>query len=217
MTGMFKVAAIVGLATAWACSEPTSCASDGSQCLPPAHVVGSPLAAPVAIVGQPAAKAAAASGRRPARLVGSPHMAADDPRAVLPSRVAMPPLDTMAARGRPPTVPEGQADAAPDARIPLFRLLLAEALPAIKAHDAQALAKSCSPRYSDNLKQVVVTSGERLWRHLDRYPTVLGNTAVQISVQPSEDSRVQLLVAAAGIELKPIVVQSDGQWKIDRF
>ncbi len=41
---------------------------------------------------------------------------------------------------------------------------------------------------------------------------------VRFRIEAGEgDGRTQGVVAAVGAELKPILVQDDGQWKIDRF
>lgn len=213
MKPMVLTAAAAICALAGACSEPTDCSREPSRCLAPAHLVGAVVPVAPAQV-QATVEPRIATGRPLKIRVG------DREIEVPQGRPAMPPGDTMAARRRPtaapPTAePAAQAD---DPRAKVLRELLASALPAIAARDFKQLATVCSKRFAVQLKDIEANHAERFWRHLSRFPTVLGSSDVRFRVEAGEgDGRSQGVVTAGGAELKPILVQDDGQWKIDRF
>ncbi|MBM4345202.1 MAG: hypothetical protein FJ100_17670 [Deltaproteobacteria bacterium] len=208
------VGGVVALAAAvaGACSEPTDCGREPGRCLPAAHAV---RPTGPAVPGLPPAVA------QPTLVAGRPLKVrvGDREIAVPQGRPAMPPGDTMAARRRPTAPqPEAPAAGADDPRAKVLRELLATALPAIGARDFKQLAGVCSKRFAAQLKDIEANHAERFWRHLGRFPSVLGSSDVRFRIEPGEgDGRTQGLVTAGGAELKPILVQEDGQWKIDRF
>ncbi len=212
---LLRGAFAVGCFVVAACSEPVDCAREPARCLAPAHQVAG---------GTSAIAAAPKSDSQPGAPIGPGRAlkarVGDREVEVAVGRPAMPPGDTMAARRRPAVAPPTQLPAAQaaDPRAKVLRELLAAALPAIAAKDFKQLATVCSKRFAVQLKDIEANHAERFWRHLGRFPAVLGSSDVLFRIEAGEgEGRTQGVVSAGSTELKPILVQEDGQWKIDRF
>jgi hypothetical protein len=135
------------------------------------------------------------------------------------------PGDTMAARRRnglagqmAPRDKEMGATVGADERNGAMRKALAEALPAIRAHSFEQLKAVASKRFSGQFADIQRQHNERFWRHVDLYVAALTGVRLELSSENLPDGRLQgSLRTAEGKELKPIFVNEDGSWKIDRF
>ncbi len=198
MSRFLKLAALAGLAVAPACTAPTDCSLEPSRCLPPAYQV----------------KSALAPQRAPQVLVplvpGVP--VAGAPLAGVPA------ADGLKARQRDAQAPVDGAVPAADQRMMVARRALAVALPALKAHDLKALRPFVSERYAKQFADIESQYQERFWRHADKVAQVLSSAHPEFTIEAQADGRLQATVKTQeGLEIRPVVVQEDGVWKLDRL
>lgn len=205
------------------CSEPVDCASEPNRCLPAAYGVAS-----TAVLGPQL-------GLRPGR-VGSEANPVASPQGPSPTATgnalaalgkrrlrALPPTDAMAARTREGVGAQVKDDAAaevvgPELKLRAIRKALAAALPALKGHDFGALKVVASERFAGSIAEIETKYAERFWRHADKYVPVLTGPPPAIALQDQEGGKVQAtLTAADGTELRCMLVEEGGTWKIDRF
>lgn len=98
-----------------------------------------------------------------------------------------------------------------------IRAVLATVQGPLATRNFDALQPMITQRLFGTLQPLQEKNGDRLWRHLARYPLALQGrlNAVVDDVQPNH---VQLKVALPdGGELRPVLEKVDGVWKIDRF
>ena len=214
----------LALAAPWAlaaCSEPVDCASEPGRCLPAAYgstttaVVGPQLGLLPQAVAAKANAVPSAPGRSPT--------ATGDAGIGKRRLRALPPTDAMAARTREGVLAQVKDDAAagvvgPELKLRAIRKTLAQAAPALKSHDFSALKAVASQRFAGNIGEIETKYSERFWRHADKYVPVLTGPPPAIALQDQDDGKVQAtLTAADGTELRCILVEEGGTWKIDRF
>lgn len=227
--GLQTLAATLALAASLpmaGCTEPADCAREPTRCLPPAYATNS--AGPVAIAApQPAVRKArpvAAAAPAVARPSGPLPPAADNAADMAKHRMrALAPTDAMAARTRDGALAQVQDDKAgaalaPEIKLRAIRRALALAAPALKKHDFVALKAVASQRFAGNIAEIETKYAERFWRHADKYVPVLSGPPPAIALQDQEGGKVQAtLTSADGSELRCILVEEGGTWKIDRF
>jgi hypothetical protein len=136
---------------------------------------------------------------------------------------AIPPTDTMAARSRDGAVAQVRDDAAAAVTAPVdraraIRAALKDAVPALKARDFEALKAKASQRFAQNIPEIQAKYADRFWRHAEKYVPVFTGPPPTIDLEDQGDGRVQAKITAPDTtELRCILVQEAGSWKIDRF
>ena len=205
------------------CSEPVDCAKEPARCLPAAYGSTGTAVVGAAQVLRPSPVQAQANAVP--RGAGPSPTAIANPSADLAKRRlrALPPTDSLVARSREGVVAQVKDDAAagvvgPELKLRAIRKTLAAAVPALKQHDFSALKKVASQRFAGNIVEIEAKYAERFWRHADKYVPVLSGPPPAIALQDQEDGKVQAtLTTPEGAELRCILVEEDGTWKIDRF
>lgn len=210
----------LGLAALAACSEPVDCGAEPGRCLPPAYgAATTAVRGPIqALRPQPVAEEA-----NSLKDLAAP---AAQPRPLPPGAKrlrAIPPTDTLAARSRDGAVAQVRDDAAAAVAAPVdrsraIRAALKDVVPALKARDFEALKAKASQRFAQNIPDIQAKYAERFWRHADKYVPVLTGAPPTIELEDQGDGRVQAKITAPDTtELRCILVQEAGSWKIDRF
>lgn len=210
----------LGLVALGACSEPVDCGAEPGRCLPPAYGASTPaLRGPAqALRPQPVASDA----NSPKALAAPVAQLRPLPAGAKRLR-AIPPTDTLAARSRDGAVAQVRDDAAAAVTAPMdraraIRAALKDAVPALKARDFEALKAKASQRFAQNIPEIQAKYAERFWRHADKYVPVLTGAPPTIELEDQGDGRVQAKITAPDTtELRCILVQEGGSWKIDRF
>lgn len=193
-----QLAALLGLSLATACTAPTDCSLEPSRCLPPAYQV----------------KTAPAPQRGPQVLVP---LVPGVPVAGAPS-AGVPAADGLNQRQRGARLPVDGGVPAADQRMVVARRALSAALPALKAHDLKALRPFVTERYGKQFADIENQYQERFWRHADKVAKVLSSAHPEFTIEAQADGRLQATVKSEeGLEIRPVVVQEDGVWKLDRL
>ncbi len=199
MPSLAKSALLLGCSPLWACVAPTDCSVEPERCLPPAYHVKS---APSKLKLQP--------------LLPLVPLVPGLPIAVAPAGV--PVADRLAQRGPNPQPERDHQVPVADQQLVVVRRALSAAMPALKAHDLQALRPFVTARYAKQFAEIEAQYKDRFWRHADRVGQVLGSAHPQFSIEPQPDGHLQATIKSPdGLEIRPVVVQEDGVWKLDRL
>lgn len=210
----------LGLMALAACSEPVDCGAEPGRCLPAAYgAATTALRGPVqALRPQPVA----ADANSLKALAAPTAQLKPLPPGAKRLR-AIPPTDTMAARSRDGAVAQVRDDAAAAVTAPVdraraIRAALKDAVPALKARDFEALKAKASQRFAQNIPEIQAKYADRFWRHAEKYVPVFTGPPPTIDLEDQGDGRVQAKITAPDTtELRCILVQEAGSWKIDRF
>ncbi len=191
-----------------ACTEPVDCALEPKRC---PNRVAAPQ--PVVPTGAPKRQqlqvpVPTANGQRLLQVPLDPNAAGRQP--------SREPLAADIRARFKPIVDDAPLPSGAPSREELTTLMKRVIEPA-RARDFEALKQVITSRLYDALSPLVAKDGDRLWAHLVKYGGATSG-GFKTDVLSQEGGKTALhLTLPDGSELRPIVEQQGGVWKIDRF